>query len=169
MQVGRFIKRLINPEPEEKGTTQRDEREAGSGTKEESSTDFIRVEGFSDSQLGEPVSASVEPVSEASESPTSSNEEEIIPEPEPTPEPEPEPEPAPEKEQQTAASLFATDDELREAGIDPDELDQEEPESPEENDDSVPVPEAEPDIELSQESEPEPEFTPESTEEEQPQ
>jgi len=152
MQVGRFIKRLINPEPEEKGEAKRDERESESGAGEESSTNFVQVEGFSDSQLGEPVSASVEPESSPDLSSNSSDEEETIPEPEQQPEPGPEPDAKPEEELQTASSLYATDSELREAGLDPDDLGEEEPEDPEQpeapeaNEESEPVSEAEPEL-----------------------
>ena len=169
MQVGRFIKRLINPEPEDKGESKRDERQAGSDPpEEESSTDFIQVEGFSDSQLGEPVSASVEPDSSPEQPPSSSNEE-PGPEPDPEPDQQPEPEPESEEEPRPASSLYATDTELREAGLGPDDLDQSEPEAPETNE----VSEAElglpePDVEIPSEEEPEPGITPNIAAEEQP-
>ena len=156
MQVGRFIKRLINPEPEDKGESKRDERQAGSDPpEEESSTDFIQVEGFSDSQLGEPVSASVEPDSSPEQPPSSSNEE-PGPEHDPEPDQQPEPEPESEEEPRPASSLYATDTELREAGLGPDDLDQSEPEAPETNEVSgaeLGLPE--PDVEIPSEEEPE--------------
>jgi hypothetical protein len=90
MRPGRFLKRLIRPGPEQgeasSDETKQDERPIAQEAVADSPAPFIRVEGFSADQLGEPVSAKTEPIESVEEPP------EVEPEPEVRSEVEPEPE-----------------------------------------------------------------------------
>ncbi|MEE8045967.1 MAG: hypothetical protein V3T49_03930, partial [Dehalococcoidia bacterium] len=165
MRVGRFIKRLISPEPDPADDADQTAGTAAFDAGGEGPTSFLQVEPEIVSAaaretgiepLGEAVTAVRKVVPESAKEPEPSEEPEpeqeavVSQEPEPELVSESEPEPKSEPESDSAPvpdpnRLFATDSELREAGIDLIELGVSDAADEDfENEPEVPEPEPEP-------------------------